>query len=307
MPLFSPSMKYFEQVARHGSIQEAARRMNVAASAVNRQILNLEQEMGSLLFERGPRGMRLTLAGQTLLLDVRRWFADAERLKGTLDAMRGLNSGTVRIATMGCFERGFLPELVASFTARHPSVRFEIQITGTTASLDLLVSGEVDLALAFNLPNRRDIQKFATQPWPIGVVMRDQHPLVGQERLRLVDCVPYDVLLPGDTLALSTIVQDLLTRMGERRPPSVTTNSVSFMKSMIRRTNALGFMTRVDAQPEVDEKGLIFMELAERNLPVDILSLAARRDRAPLPAVDSFTQVLLQSLEASTASSAKIC
>lgn len=291
-------MRYFEQVARHGSIQEAARRLNVAASAVNRQILKLEDEMGTPLFEREPRGMRLTLAGQTLVMEVRRWFADAERMQGALDAVRGLSSGTVRIATMGCFERGTLPDLVAGFREKHPGVNFEIQITGTTASLDLLVRGEVDLALAFNLPNRPDIERLAAMPWPIGVVVNARHPLAAEERLRLVDCVPYDVVLPDDTLALSAIVRGLLARMGERHPPALTTNSVAVMKSIILRTMAVGFMTRVDAQPEVEAGELAFIELAERNIPADILSLAARRNRAPLPAVDGFAQMVLRTLEA---------
>jgi DNA-binding transcriptional LysR family regulator len=67
MPVFSPFIRYFDEVARQGSIRKAADRLNVAPSAVNRQILKLEDELGAPLFERLPRGLRLTAAGEILI------------------------------------------------------------------------------------------------------------------------------------------------------------------------------------------------------------------------------------------------
>ena len=61
--IHSPAIHYFDMVRRCQSIREAARRLNVASSAVNRQILKLESEIGSPLFERLPAGLRLTAAG----------------------------------------------------------------------------------------------------------------------------------------------------------------------------------------------------------------------------------------------------
>src|SRR5262245_32945798 len=55
LPVFSPFIRYFDEVARQGSIRRAADRLNVAPSAVNRQILKLEDELGAPLFERLPR------------------------------------------------------------------------------------------------------------------------------------------------------------------------------------------------------------------------------------------------------------
>ncbi len=65
--LVPASLRYIDQVARSGSIQKAAKELNVAASAIDRQILLLEQDMGVELFERLPRGMRLTAAGDALV------------------------------------------------------------------------------------------------------------------------------------------------------------------------------------------------------------------------------------------------
>ncbi|HUD88673.1 MAG TPA: LysR family transcriptional regulator, partial [Xanthobacteraceae bacterium] len=64
-------LTYVDAVARHGSIRKAADALNVASSALNRQILDLESDLGSALFERLPRGVRLTAAGEVFLAYVR--------------------------------------------------------------------------------------------------------------------------------------------------------------------------------------------------------------------------------------------
>ena len=60
-------LKYFVEVARCGSVRKASENLYVAASAVNRQILKLEDELGGELFDRMPNGMRLNAAGERLL------------------------------------------------------------------------------------------------------------------------------------------------------------------------------------------------------------------------------------------------
>ena len=60
-------LNYVDEVARSGSIRKAADRLNVTASAVNRRIADLEDELGAALFDRQPRGVRLTAAGEVFL------------------------------------------------------------------------------------------------------------------------------------------------------------------------------------------------------------------------------------------------
>ena len=66
MRIHSAAIHYFDAVRRAGSIREAARRLNVASSAVNRQILKLEEEVGTPLFERTSAGLKLTASGEAL-------------------------------------------------------------------------------------------------------------------------------------------------------------------------------------------------------------------------------------------------
>ena len=100
MPLHAAALAYLDEVARSGSIRQAARRLNIAASAVNRQILKLEVEFGTLLFERLPSGLRLTPAGELVVRHARATLHEYGRMRAELDALDGIRSGLVRIATL---------------------------------------------------------------------------------------------------------------------------------------------------------------------------------------------------------------
>ncbi|RYF67418.1 MAG: LysR family transcriptional regulator, partial [Comamonadaceae bacterium] len=72
-------LRYVDEVARVGSIRQAAERLHVAPSAVNRRIQDIEEELGTPLFERLPRGMRLTAAGELFVRYIRARGAELER------------------------------------------------------------------------------------------------------------------------------------------------------------------------------------------------------------------------------------
>ena len=81
---------YVDEVARSGSIRKAAERLNVTASAVNRRIADLESELGAPLFDRRPRGVRLTAAGEVFVHYLRGHNGEVERMKSQIEDLKGL-------------------------------------------------------------------------------------------------------------------------------------------------------------------------------------------------------------------------
>lgn len=84
-------------VAQHGSIRKASDELHIAASAIDRQILQGEKQLGTLLFERLPSGLRLTTAGELLLTACRRWTRDFSALTTQIDNLKGLRQGSADI------------------------------------------------------------------------------------------------------------------------------------------------------------------------------------------------------------------
>ena len=89
---------YVDAVAAHGSIRKAAEALHVASSAVNRRILDLEGEIGFPLFERLPRGVRPTAAGELFLVYVRRSLKELRQLEAQIDGLRGSDNDVAKLA-----------------------------------------------------------------------------------------------------------------------------------------------------------------------------------------------------------------
>src|SRR6218665_1430078 len=89
------TLRYFLEVAHSGSLTEASARLHVAASALCRPIAGLEAQLGTPLFERHPRGMVLTAAGENLAIHARRTVLDAERALGEIRPLQRLRAPPV--------------------------------------------------------------------------------------------------------------------------------------------------------------------------------------------------------------------
>ncbi|MFE2323547.1 LysR family transcriptional regulator [Streptomyces sp. NPDC059385] len=137
----------FLRVARLASFTAAARSLGYTQSAVSRQIQTLEDEWGTPLFDRLPRGVRLTEAGRVLLPHAE---AVGERLRAAraeLDALRTLGAGRLRIGSFATADAALLPRTLAVFRARHPAVEVTRTEGLSAGHLALLASGDLDLAV----------------------------------------------------------------------------------------------------------------------------------------------------------------
>lgn len=101
-------LHYIDEVARSGSIRQAAERLHVAASAVNRRLIDIEDELGAPIFERLPRGMRLTAAGELFIQYIRERGAALDQVRSAIEDLKGLRRGLVRITASQALAPEFL-------------------------------------------------------------------------------------------------------------------------------------------------------------------------------------------------------
>src|SRR5580704_17617509 len=145
-------LNYVDEVARCGSIRRAAERLNVTASAVNRRIADLEEELGTPLFERRPRGVRLTAAGEVFLHYLRGQTDEVERMKSQIEDLKGLRRGTVKIACSQALALDCLPRQIAEFRKTHPFVSFDVKVADHEWAMAALAAYDVDLVIVFRPP-----------------------------------------------------------------------------------------------------------------------------------------------------------
>ena len=103
--LHSRLLTYVDEVARTGSIRKAASHLNVAASAISRQILALETELGTPIFQRLPRKLILTAAGEVLVGHIRQTLKELTRAQSKIEELKGLRRGEITVARSGSTRR----------------------------------------------------------------------------------------------------------------------------------------------------------------------------------------------------------
>lgn len=160
-----------------GSIRQAAESLHVAPSAVNRRIQDLEDELGVLLFERLPRGMRLTTAGELFVQCVRGRASALDEVRSQIEELQGLWRGSVRAVASQTLAPQFVPRLVAEFRKTNPLVSFQVRIGDHVQALRALRAFETNVALVFNLAHELDIELSAEAEQRLVAIMHSSHPL----------------------------------------------------------------------------------------------------------------------------------
>ncbi|MCP8937700.1 LysR family transcriptional regulator [Alsobacter sp. SYSU M60028] len=278
--LFSPAFLYFSAVADAGSIRGAARRLNVASSAMNRQILLLEEALGVSLFERRGRGLRLTGAGEMLLRHVRDTQRDFEGTLADIDLLRGVKRGRVAVASVESVAGGVLPFLVTSFAERFPGVEVGVTVTGSAAVAAMVEAGEADLGFTFNPPSVRGLSVALRRDLAVGAVVAATHPLAGREAVSLAECLEHPLALPARGLSLRDILDAGLAALGRRPRILAEANSLKFMVALARQGAAVAFMPPMGLADDMRDGSLVFLRLTDSGLPSDRFMMIAAAGRS---------------------------
>jgi DNA-binding transcriptional LysR family regulator len=291
-------LRYVDEVARTGSIRKAADQLNVTASAVNRRIMDLEEELGAQLFERRPRGVRLTAAGEVFVHYLREQDGGVERMKSQIEDLRGLRRGTVRIACSQALALDFLPREIAAFRARHPMVSFGVSVLDHEQAMTALANYEVDLVLVFRPPFLPNFQPLMSLEQRIVAVMSAEHPLASRLTVRLRDCANYPVALPERSLGGRQLLDQVVARSGLTFQLAAESNSFEFLRGLVTHANLISFQIGIGTLPENNKLGLVARDIDDRDVPRANLVLGQLRARnLPIPAA-IFAEKLVRALEA---------
>jgi DNA-binding transcriptional LysR family regulator len=290
-------LHYVDQVARAGSIRKAAERLNVTASAVNRRIMDLEEELGAALFERKQRGVRLTAAGELFVRYVREQDADVERMKSQIEDLKGLRRGTVRIACSQAVAHHFLPNAIATFRERHPLVVFAVAVLDHERAMAALAAYEVDLVLVFRPPYLGTFRPLMRLQQRLVVLMPSAHPLASRPGIRLRECAAYPVALPEPSIGGRQLLDEVLAKTGLRLNVVAESNSFEFLRGLVQSGVAISFQIEIGATVN-DNSGLVARRVDDRDLPRADLVLGQLRGRSLPVAAAVFAERLIRQLEA---------
>lgn len=299
--IHAAALLYFDAVRRALSIRAAARRLNVASSAVNRQILSLEAEIGMPLFDRLPAGLKLTAAGEILAAHVITVMRDAERAESQLGALQGLRAGSVELVTLEGLCHRIVPRAIGALAAHAPQVSIGVDILPTEAIPNAVANGEAHLGLAFEVRARPDLRRLAVARYRLGAVVAPNSPLAGRGSLTINDCRDYPTVLPKRNFANRDQLHIALFEAGLRDRGHYEAGSIELIKELVLLGLGVAFMTRVGLEAELKSGRLVHVPLRRnRGAIYSELGLFARADTALPFAAEVFARDVKDAMAASS-------
>lgn len=258
-----PAMVYFRTTAELQSVRECARRLNVASSAVSRQIGQLEDALGMALFRRGNRRLRLTPAGEILYRHVARSMAPMEAAVSELDMLRGLRTGLVRIVTVESVGVSFLPAIMVDFSRRYPDLHLDVEVAPARGVVERLLDGSADIGFGFLTRPLRELTVVAERVVRLGALMHPSHPLAVRESVTLDACLEHPVAVGRRDLAIREAIQPILDALPHVPPPVLEVGSIRMLVELARLGRHLSIVTPIAANHELATGDLAFRPLAE--------------------------------------------
>ncbi|HEY3364461.1 MAG TPA: LysR family transcriptional regulator [Symbiobacteriaceae bacterium] len=177
-------LEAFWWIAQTGSFNRAAERLYLTQPSVTARIQALEKELGQLLFERKPRGVRLTDAGRVLLPHAERVLLDMRKARQAVTDLESATGGTLTVGAALTTSTYTLPELLARFKAAYPAVEVAVRTGRSQQIQQLVLEDTVQLGLVHSpVAGHADIETVPLYTEPIVLVMHPGHPLASRSEV----------------------------------------------------------------------------------------------------------------------------
>jgi LysR family hydrogen peroxide-inducible transcriptional activator len=180
-------LRYFEALARHGHFGRAAEVCAISQPALSMQIKELEESLGTALFERGARQVRLTGFGEEVSSRVRDILRSVDELGDLARASRNRLAGRLRIGVIPTIAPYLLPRIIGDLTRLHPGLDIRVRETQTTKLIEELAEGRLDtaiVALPVSEPSLTEVALFEEKFVLVRPAEDEGKPVPNREALR---------------------------------------------------------------------------------------------------------------------------
>jgi len=287
----------FVAVAEELHFGAAAERLRMTQPPLSRQIRLLERELGTLVFERTSRRVRLTPAGDALLPHARRMLELTERARGAVRAVADGRGGSVTLSYTSLAAQTVLARVVRAVDAELPDVALELREHVTVDQLGLLRSGAVDLALLRPTAQEDGVSSRRVQTEPMVLALAADHPLALRPEIGLDELAGFPLVGYASVEAryLDETVRRVFLAAGAAYRPTHSASQVATVLALVAAGVGFGIVPASAAL--LRHEGVAFVPLAlpsgANRLAVAELEVAWRPD-ALSPAASSVLDVLSQ-------------
>lgn len=246
-------MRTFLEIAKRGSVTQAARALKVSQPAITQQIRRLEADFGVSLLERVGDKLRLTEAGERFQRFAEKVVGDYQDLRRELLSTPSALRGSLRLGASTIPGEFVVPRILARFKELHPRVEASVAIAGTAEVVDRLINGEFEVGFigaVVEMPNLV-ISKLVDDE--LALIVYPEHPFARRRSIRFAELVGQPLILRESGSGTMRSLQQALSERGLELPREnvvMTLGSSRAVASAVASGLGIGFVSALAVASE---------------------------------------------------------
>jgi LysR family transcriptional regulator, cyn operon transcriptional activator len=281
-------LRYFDAVAETLNFTRAAERLHVTQSTLSHQIKQLEGELGTPLFDRGGKQVRLTEAGEVLRSHMTPALQQIDLGLQALRAPGEAITGSIRLGTTPSFNTRMVPLCVATLLNAYPGIEVSVEELAAGQILKRLRSGHLDLAVSYPPAEGSDLWFEALYKEELRLVVAVGHPLARRRRVRMVELHNVRMVLLPRQFLTRKLLDECFEQAGAQPLVVAQLNSVTPMIELIRQTDLAGIITETAVAQTTDLRVIPL----EDPTPVRTPGLLWPKGASRSPVLRHFTEII---------------
>lgn len=281
----------FRSVAEQGSITAASRSLRISQPAVSSQIAALERQVGARLFDRLPRGARLTAIGEVLYRYAQRIGQLEEEAEEAMRDFLDLRQGRLAVGASTSIGSYFLPEIMGDVARRHPGLALSLHIDNTEGIQQALTDGILDVGLTEGFASEEDFEVDVFREDELRLIVPPGHALTRRPQVTLADALRYPLLAREAGSGTRAIVEKSLARNGVETQPAMSLGSSEALKRAVAAGLGIAWVSLLTLDHELASGLLETVAVADFSIRRPLHRLLPR-GRTPSPAALAFETIL---------------
>jgi LysR family transcriptional activator of glutamate synthase operon len=288
------SLRWFQQVADGTTVTEVSDLEAVTQSGVSRALARLEAEVGTPLLRRSGRTLRMTHAGAVFKRHVDALLHQLDDGIAAVSQLIDPDTGTVALAFQHSLGTWLVPDLVRSFRAGHPGVRFQLTQVRDELHSAALDDGQADLEIGTRRPRDPAVHTRQVAVEPLRLAVPRDHQLAKQQRVRLSEVSEEPFVSLQSTSALRKQTDDLCDQAGFRPAVVFEGNDLSTVRGFVAAGLGVAIVPAPRAgSPEGATGPVLYCEILDTGAVREIC-LTWSAERRLLPAAELFRQHVIR-------------
>lgn len=284
-------LEAFVQVASLRNFSKAAEALYLTQPSVTARIQSLEKELGEDLFERTGRGVRLTDAGLVFLPYAERILRTLQEGRDTIEGVRNVQVGTLRLGSAQTISTYVLPGLLKSFRTRYPGITLSVKTGRSEQVLSMVLNDEVQIGLVRVL-NHHDVDTVHLYEDEIVLVTDPHHPFASRGSVTLDEVAEEPLLVYDRTSSYYGIVTNVFRQRGIVPHTAMELDSMEATKKMVEEGMGIALLPKVSLERELKLGILTEVPISDAPKMSREISLIYRKNRKLSRPVQSFMELL---------------